>query len=156
MGAGKYSSGPCFLVPSPSGSEKLYQKTQAQGFPETVPVLITPRNIKDFSLEGFEWLLDEIHVVEPCVGIIYEGRLVSQCRSVRRSPCVHEAGLETLPYFRGRNYASLVTLGWAAAVRDLGAAPIYSTSWNNLNSQRVARKLDLYYFGNSFSIDLGK
>ena len=152
FGKDEFSAGPCFLVPPSSENKPLYSKTWAPGNSELVPVLITRQNINDFSLRGFEWLLDEIDVAEPCAGLIVEGRLVSQCRSVRISPTAHEAGLETLPDFRGHGYAAKVTLAWAAAVRDLGALPFYSTSWKNINSQKVARKLGLYYFGNNFSI----
>jgi hypothetical protein len=135
-----FNAGPCWLVPpAPEPSE-------------TATVLVTRNNIRDFSVQGFEWLLDEIDVAEPCAGIIVEGRLVSQCRSIRRSPGSHEAGLETLPEFRGRGFAGIVTLAWARAVRDLRALPIYSTSWTNSNSRQVAKKLRLYHYGNIFSV----
>jgi hypothetical protein len=34
----------------------------------------------------------------------------------------------------------------------MGALPFYSTSRENAASQKVARKMALYYYGNSFSV----
>ena len=42
---------------------------------------------------------------------------------------------------------------WALAVRKEGRIPLYSTSWDNLASRSVARKLDLILYGTDFSID---
>jgi hypothetical protein len=143
LGGKKFTMGPCFLIPpgaGPPGENSL----------PAIP--ITPNNIENYSREGFEWLIDEIAVVQPCIACIHQGRIVSQCRSVRISPIAREAGLETLEAFRGRGLASLVTAGWARAVRKTGALPLYSTSWENTASQNVARKMALYYYGNSFTV----
>jgi hypothetical protein len=135
--------GPCFFIPPGVGSV----------VENSMPVIpITRNNIENYSLEGFEWLIDEIAVVQPCIAYIHQGRIVSQCRSVRISPRAHEAGLETLEGFRGRGLASLVTAGWARAVRRMGALPFYSTSRENTASQNVARKMTLYYYGDTFSV----
>ena len=153
------SSGPCWIVQPPSGNKTHYLTASNTGSPEKMPVLITRKNINQFKLEslvkpekGFEWLKDEIDVAEPCAGLVIDNWLVSQCRSVRRTAQAHEAGLETLADFRGNRYAAIVTIGWAAAVYDLGALPFYTTSWNNVNSQNVAKKLGLHYYGNNFSV----
>jgi hypothetical protein len=141
LGAEKFDAGPGFLIPPGIGNPDGFSL-----------VRITGENIRDYSLEGFEWLPDEIDAVQPCAAFIYEGRLVSQCRSVRVSPAAHEAGLETISAFRGKGYASLVTAEWARAIRERGALPLYSTSWKNTASQKVARKLGLAFYGNTFSI----
>ena len=36
-----------------------------------------------------------------------------------------------------------VVAAWARAVREIGAEPLYSTSWDNTPSRSVARKLNL-------------
>jgi RimJ/RimL family protein N-acetyltransferase len=131
--------GPCFLVP-----EEVAPKVRV--------VRIIKENVSDFTLDGFEWLAEEIDYVQPCVALVDEGRIASVCRSVRLTPEAHEAGLETLEAFRGRGYAAEVVAGWAAAVRGIGVLPLYSTSWENLASQRVARKAGLIFYGVNFTI----
>ena len=72
---------------------------------------------------------------------------MSFCCSVRISPQADEAGVETLEDYRGRGYATNVVAGWAIAVRELGRIPLYSTSWDNVVSQSVAKKLGLILYG---------
>jgi hypothetical protein len=136
----RFSMGPCFLVPE-------------EAAPTGRVVRITGENISEFRLDGFEWLAEEIDYVQPCVAFVDEGRVVSICRSVRVTPEAHEVGLETLESFRGRGYAAEVVAGWAVAVRARGVLPLYSTSWDNLASQSVARKTALTFYGVNFSID---
>jgi hypothetical protein len=151
LGGQKFTMGPCFLIPPPGVCCASRTKPQKAGNSlQAVP--ITADTIGDYSREGFEWLIDEIAAVQPCMACIREGRIVSQCRSVRISPRAHEAGLETLEPFRGQGLASLVTAGWAQAVREMGALPLYSTSWKNTASQQVAQKMALYHYGNVFSV----
>jgi hypothetical protein len=45
-----------------------------------------------------------------------------------------------------------VVAAWAATLRASGRVPIYSTSWDNLASQAVARKLGLPLFGAEMSL----
>jgi hypothetical protein len=42
--------------------------------------------------------------------------------------------------------------GWAAAMRQRGVIPLYSTSWANVASQGVARKLGMVCYGDDWSI----
>jgi hypothetical protein len=142
----RFSMGPCFLIPPAEAAAQTAARIPAPA------ILITRENIARFSCEGFEWLAAEIDCVQPCAGIIREDRIVSLCRSVRISPGAHEAGLETALAFRGRGYASAVTAAWAAAVRSRGSLPLYSTSWENKASQRVAQKSSLLFYGANFSI----
>lgn len=101
---------------------------------------------------GFEELTEELPTWQPFVGLIEEERVVSVCRSVRITPAAHEAGVETLPDFRGRGYAKEVVGAWARFVHAMGAMPLYSTSWENSASQAVAKKLGLHRFGADFHI----
>ncbi|GIP33645.1 hypothetical protein J2TS4_28550 [Paenibacillus sp. J2TS4] len=131
--------GPCFIIPG-------------EATPKMQVVSITRENIEEFLLDGFEWLTLEIDYVQPCIALVCETRAVSICRSVRITSKAHEAGLETLNPFRGRGYAAAVVAGWAMEVRKLGSIPLYSTSWENLASQKVARKLALSLYGVNFII----
>jgi hypothetical protein len=63
----------------------------------------------------------------------------------------HEAGVETAAASR-RGHAPAVVAAWAAAVRALGAEPLYSTSWQNSASRAVARKLGLVPCGRDLHI----
>ena len=95
----------------------------------------------------FEALIAELPCWQPFLALVEEGRAVSVCRSVRITPAAHEAGVETLPDFRGKGYAQDVVAGWARVVQSLGAIPFYSTSWENTASQAVAKKLHLVPYG---------
>ncbi|OZB99150.1 GNAT family N-acetyltransferase [Paenibacillus sp. XY044] len=138
--AKKVTMGPCFYI-----TEEMQQPT--------VDVQrITPENVGQLARGGFEWLVDDFSYAQPGVAVVQGGRAVSVCRSVRIGARAHEAGLETLEEFRGRGYAAAATAGWAKAVRELGCFPLYSTSSDNLSSQRVAGKLGLSFYGVNFSI----
>jgi hypothetical protein len=99
---------------------------------------------------GFEELIAELPDWQPFLAVVEESRAVSVCRSVRITPAAHEAGVETLPEFRGRGYAKGVVAGWARLVQSMGAIPLYSTSWENAASQAVAKKLHLMLYGADF------
>lgn len=101
---------------------------------------------------GFEKLVEELPAWQPFVALVEGNRAVSVCRSVRITAEAHEAGVETLPEFRGNGYAQEVTAEWARLVQNSGAIPLYSTSWENKASQAVARKLRLKCYGVTFGI----
>lgn len=134
-----YTAGPCFLIPECTALP-----------PQTVGM--TRSNVAELACGGFEWLSEEIEYVQPCAAVVRDGRAVSICRSVRVTPQAHEAGLETLEAYRGQGFASAAVAGWAAAVRSRGSVPLYSTSWDNMSSQRVAGKSGLVLYGASFTI----
>ena len=69
---------------------------------------------------------------------------------MRITPEAHEAGVETSAGARGHGFAVAVVAAWANAVRDLGAEPLYSTSWQNTASQAVARKLNLIPYATDY------
>jgi RimJ/RimL family protein N-acetyltransferase len=119
--------------------------------PERPPLALTQEDAGALQ-GGFEGLVAELPGWQPFVALVEGGRAVSVCRSVRITAEAHEAGVETLPEFRGRGYARDVTAGWALLVRSLGAFPLYSTSWENAASQAVARKLRLVQYGADFHI----
>ncbi len=84
--------------------------------------------------------------------VVERGRAVSICHSARRSELAEEAGVETIPSRAGRGYAMNAVACWARMVRDRGRIPLYSTSWDNAASQRVAAKLGLIMYGANFHV----
>ena len=128
----------------------------AYHFPENIapsrhPVAITENDAERLR-GGFEELVAELPAWQPFVALIEGNRAVSVCRSVRITPGAHEAGVETLPDFRGKGYAKDVAAEWAQRVWAVGAIPLYSTSWENNASQAVARKLRLECYGADFRV----
>jgi hypothetical protein len=89
---------------------------------------------------------------QPCLALLDHGRLASLCYCARNTPMAAEAGVDTLEEFRGRGYAPAVVAAWARAVRQEGRIPLYSTSWDNLASRSVARKLGLILYGADLSL----
>ena len=126
---GQVDWGPTFLFPA--GAENKFEG-------------VTP--IDDLSLlqRNFSgWTAAEIPQRLPIMAVLQGGHAVSVCFSARRAPVAAEAGLETAAAFRGRGFGPRVTAAWSDAIRSLGLIPLYSTSWNNLASLSVARKLRL-------------
>jgi hypothetical protein len=109
-------------------------------------VQITEETV-DLARTTFPWLLTELAGWAPCFAVVRDGAAVSLCFSSRIGAAVCEAGVITLPAFRGRGYATDTTAAWARAIQDAGRVPVYSTSWSNLASQGVARHLGLMLFG---------
>ena len=115
-------------------------------------VVIVTENDAEVLRGGFEDFAAELPDWQPFVALLENNRAVSICRSARITFAAHEAGVETLPEFRGKGYAKEVTAEWARIVRDADAIPLYSTVWKNAASQAVARKLNLRCFGGDFHI----
>jgi RimJ/RimL family protein N-acetyltransferase len=88
---------------------------------------------------------------QPCIAVLDGDDAVAVCCSSRRSPDAAEAGADTLPDYRGRGYAASAVAAWAAAIRATGRLPLYSTAWDNVASQGVARTLGLVLYGADLS-----
>ena len=83
----------------------------------------------------------------PCFAALEDGRVVSVCYAATKPAPWVEAGVETLPGFRGRGLASRVVATWARGLRARGSVPLYSASLDNRSSLRVARRLGLIRYG---------
>ena len=123
----------------------------AYRFPESVArpgevVHLTDANI-DVARHTYPWLYQDLAGWGPCFAVVRDGAAVSVCFSSRIGVDAAEAGVETLPDFRGRGYGVAVTAAWGASVRAAGRIPLYSTTWENLASQAVARRVGLVTFG---------
>jgi len=117
--------------------------------PEPIP--ITPQNAHLLQ-GGLQAWLPDVSYQQPLVAIIIAGQAVAICASVRISAVAHEVGVETLPSHRQKGYATAVVSAWAAAVEKIGALPLYSTSLENIASQKVAARLGLSKYGVDFHI----
>ena len=101
---------------------------------------------------GFEdWLLDVPHR-QPFMAVLEDDHAVSICSSVRITELAHEAGVETLTAYRRQGYAANVVAGWANTLLKKKIIPLYSTSWDNVASQKLAKKLGFSQFGTDFYI----
>lgn len=103
----------------------------------------------------FPWLTtaDPYYAMGPVAAVLVDGHAVSICFCSRIPGQATEAGLETVTTYRGQGFAGMAVAGWAAAVRQRGWLPLYSTDWDNHASQRVANKLGLVCYAEDWSID---
>lgn len=141
------------------GESASIESGPAYRFPDELPLPATITRITRSDLHLLRlmaWDLDEtareFEGREPRLAVIEDGVAVSLCYSVRLTDRAAEAGVVTVEAYRGRGYAAAVVAGWAHAVRAGGRIPLYSTSWDNLASQAVARKLGLVQYGIDLSL----
>ena len=132
-----------------SGFGYRYPDSLTHRFPDVVRV--TRENVQ-MGEETFPWLLEEYEDVQPCVVAIEDGRIVAVCHSARITRDVRVAGVDTHEGYRRKGYATAVATEWGAAVRELGAEPIYSTSIDNVASQGVAAKAALILYNTDHNI----
>jgi len=117
----------------------------------TDTILVTDANAQILDPFLRDWIPD-VPIGQPMFALPVDGHAVAVCCSVRLTNGACEAGVETVPTFRGRGFAARVVAAWALAVRNSGRVPLYSTSWQNEASRAVARKLGLLQFGNDMHV----
>lgn len=110
--------------------------------PDVIPITADDAHLVQ---DTFPWVI--LAGWQPCFAMVRDGAAVSVCFSSRIGTQAAEAGVNTLPEFRGRGYATAVTAAWGAAIRDRGRIPLYSTAWDNRASQSVARRVGLTMYG---------
>lgn len=115
------------------------------------PILINEQNA--FMLQDHfpDWLPDVPHQ-QPFATLLVDGQPVAVCASVRITDAAHEAGVETLDSQRRKGFGAKVVSAWAGIVKKMGAIPLYSTSIENLASQKLAARLGLTQYGLDFHI----
>ena len=133
--------------------EPLEDSGPAYRFPDDLPA---PANVTRITRANLDLLrrivpdMDDLErdfeQCEPSTAIVVDGAAVADCYSSCLTMRAAEAGVVTLDDYRGRGYASAVVAAWAHILRDSGRIPLYSTTWDNLASQGVARKLGLIQY----------
>jgi hypothetical protein len=134
----RVSSGPTYWFSSASTAH-----------PDTVA--ISAENADLLVINMNDWSPDVPHR-NPFLVMTESGNAVSVCASVRITDSAHAAGVETVLGSRKQGHAVKVVASWAHAVQQLGAVALYSTSWDNEPSQKVANGLGLEMFGSEYSI----
>jgi hypothetical protein len=102
----------------------------------------------------FPWKLTSPlrYTAGPLTAAVVDGSAVSICFCARLAAQAAAAGVETVAAARGQGHASAAVAGWATVIRQRGLIPLYSTSWENVASQGVARKLRMVRYGEAWSI----
>lgn len=114
-------------------------------------ILVSPEDA-DALHPNYPVLAENLAAMLPCAAVMERDVAVSVCFSARVSPNVAEAGVDTVASARGRGYGAAAAASWAVAIRESGRLPLYSTSWDNIASRRVAEKLEATQYGVDLSI----
>lgn len=102
---------------------------------------------------AFPWLADSFDAIAPVAIAFADGEPASVCHSPRGGTAeAAEAGVETREPFRRRGLATAAVACWARAVQRAGRLALYSTSWDNLASQRVAQRLSARLYGEDWHL----
>lgn len=129
----------------------------AYRFPDAVAapteVVQVTEATRELARETYPWLYRCYADWHRCFVAVHAGAAVSVCFSSRVGDEAEAAGVDTLPDFQGRGYASLVTAAWGASVQAAGRTPLYGTSWDNLASQGVARRVGLLWCGTTLTVE---
>jgi RimJ/RimL family protein N-acetyltransferase len=119
--------------------------------PDVDAVLLGPDDLDPLAGE-FDYVREEYEALAPVAVVLRDGRAVAACRCSRRTVVAAEAGVDTVDGHTGRGHATVAVGAWAEAVRATGRFPLYSTSWTNLASQRIAAKLAAVPYGTDWSL----
>ena len=107
-----------------------------------------------------EWLIEyfnEMVSKHLCCGIFVDGILVS-CSDAPSIPYmqndVEEIGINTLNEYKGKGYATDVCITCANEIVKNGKCPLWSTTINNIASQKLAEKVGFRKLADVISISL--
>jgi len=141
---GKVWVGPCYCRPTTAASGSETRSVPGLHLIDESNIGLLKAHLADWVDVAMQW--------RPTVVSLENGNAVSVCASVRKTGEAHEAGVDTAPAFRRRGFARVAVAGWLAEVNRIGAEPLYSTSWENEASQRLAATLALTMFGVDFHV----
>ncbi len=134
------------------------ERGPAYRLPETsrqprAAIIVTEENAQVLE-RYFPWKLTSRNSFStgPLAASVVNDHAVSICYCARLTDAAAEAGVETTESARGLGHAGAAVAVWAAAIQSRGLLPLYSTSWDNAASQRVAQKLGAVMYGEDWWI----
>ncbi|MEX2245700.1 MAG: GNAT family N-acetyltransferase [Dehalococcoidia bacterium] len=138
------SSGPSYVIPPGTAFEATAEIHRSDG--ESTEAL------RDHAVERAGWSLEEWDLLldgsyGPWAVAAIGERIISICHTSRLTDRGAEAGLWTDPEFRGQGHGAAATAAWASLMAPSGRHVFYSTSADNVSSQRVAARLRLHPIG---------
>ncbi len=144
----------CLLLPVSEHRGPTYLLPAQPENPASTAILLTAEN-KHLLEAHFPTMLERPWQgrAGPVAASLEGGQVVAVCTCSRYTAHAAEAGLETAEAFRGRGHAVAAASLWARAVQASGRLALYSTSWDNLASQRVAARLRATQYGEDWSVE---
>lgn len=118
-------------------------------------VAITSTNSHFLERHLSDWLPDVNHE-QPMFAWVDDGAALGVCSSVRTSSQAVAAGVEVTPGARKSGIGKAVVRAWAIAVQNSGKFAMYSTTRDNIASQRLAASLKCQFIGTDFSVSAAK
>lgn len=109
---------------------------------------------------NIDWLDEYFHEMVKehlCCGLFVDNRLVS-CSDAPGMPymqdAVQEIGINTLEIYKGKGYATDVCITCAKEIVESGKCPQWSTSIDNIASQRLAERVGFIKYADVLSMSL--
>jgi len=161
----------CFVSRAPDGSRELVRLRDdvterpaelaasgpAYAFPDDLPAaevaVLGPgdfQRVRELGWERAEFARD-FAVRAPFCAVLDGELAIALCFSARLTARAAEAGVTTHRVHRQRGLGATVVAAWARAIRATGRVPLYSTSWDNVASQALARRLGLRCYAEDFT-----
>ena len=132
--------GPAFSIPDPIQ-------------PAANILTITKDNaylLKKYFSWAYPYKMDSNLGNSPITAAVHKGNAVAICFCSRLSSWAAEAGVETVAAYRNQGFGSAVVTGWASEIQQRGLIALYSTSWENKASQRIAAKIGMVQYGENW------
>ncbi len=119
---------------------------------DRAPTTVELHRSVDFDAESWRERIPgrDRELTEPWVMAVVDDQVAAICETARSAPKSVEAGVWTYEPYRGRGLAVAVTAEWSSLVS--ARTVFYSTSWDNVASQGVARRLGLEPLGHWWQI----
>lgn len=134
----KTYAGPAYVLPA---GESIHGET----------ALISAQNAALLE-RHFTWAPRHLGAYSPVCAVVEDGAAVAICFCAREPSPGVEAGVFTAEAYRRRGYALRAVAAWAHELSSQGCVPLFSTSWDNTASRRIAERLGGELYAVDFSI----